>query len=127
MLSARDEARPKDSKTGEIILGHRRSTWYIPRATIADDALALNGNGISDEIEIDSCRADRRNGVRTPGHLLVTLEACHQQREQSVELLGQHRCIVSTGASAVNGTRLNAFGSTRPSAHIGTCERVVFP
>lgn len=66
MLSARDEARPKHSETGEIILGHRRSMWHILGTRFADNALALNGDGISDEIEIDSCRADLRNGIRRP-------------------------------------------------------------
>ncbi len=80
----------------------------------ADDALALSGDGISDEIEIDSCRADRRNRVRRPLHLFVALEACHQPREQSVKILGQHHHTVSTGESAVNGAHLDVFGLTRP-------------
>ena len=116
MLSARDEAGPKRSETGEIVLGYRSSLWHTLGTTFADDALALNVDGISNEIQIDSCRADRRNGVRRPWHLLVALEACHRPREQSVETLGQHRHTVSTGVSAVNGTHLNVPGLTRPSA-----------
>ena len=109
MLSARDEARTKHSETGEIILGHRRSMWHILGTTFGNDPLALNGDGISDEIEIDPCRADRRNGIRRPLHLFVALEARHQPKEQSIKILGQHRHIVSTGVSVVNGTHLNVF------------------